>query len=228
MESDSYFTPEFFKFLKELRAHNEREWFERNKARYETAVRDPFLRLIAALGPPLRKINSDIVADPRPVGGSMMRIYRDMRFSRDKSPYKVSVAAHFSHQLGKRAPAPSYYLHFEPGNSRIGSGMWRPPPAALTQIRDAIVAGPRHWQRVTGNGEFRASCGMAGESLKRPPAGYDPDHPLIEDLKRKDFITSAPLSDEQVCAPDLLEKIASSFRATAPFMEFLGAAVGLR
>jgi uncharacterized protein (TIGR02453 family) len=228
MDSDSYFTPELFKFLKELRAHNERGWFERNKGRYETVVRDPFLQLIAALGPPLRKINPAIVADPRPVGGSMMRIYRDIRFSRDKSPYKVAVAAHFAHHLGKKAPAPSYYLHFAPGNSMIGSGMWRPPPAALTQIRDAIVADPRRWQRVTSNGAFRSSCGMAGESLKRPPAGYAPDHPLIEDLKRKDFITSADLTDEQVCAPDLFDMIVASFRATAPFMEFLDAAVGLK
>ena len=227
MDCDGYFTPELFKFLKELRAHNERGWFEGNKARYETAVRDPFSSLIAAIGPPLRKINPAIVADPRLVGGSMMRIYRDIRFSRDKSPYKVSVAAHFSHKMGKKAPAPAYYLHFEPGNSMIGAGMWHPPPAALTQIRDAIVADPRRWKRVTSDGPFRSSCGMMGESLKRPPAGYDAAHPMIEDLKRKDFITSAALTDEEVCAPDLLETIVGSFRATAPFMAFLGTAVGI-
>ena len=191
-------------------------------------MRDPFSSLIAAIGPPIRKINPAIVVDPRPVGGSMMRIYRDIRFSPDKSPYKVSVAAHFAHRQGKQAPAPSYYLHFEPGNSAIGAGMWHPPPAALTRIRDAIVADPRRWRRVTGDGEFRSSCGMRGESLKRAPAGYAPDHPLIADLKRKDFITSAPLTDEEVCAPDLLEMIVGSFRATAPFMAFLGNAVGLK
>jgi uncharacterized protein (TIGR02453 family) len=227
MDPDGYFTPELFKFLKELRAHNERVWFERNKARFERAVRDPFLHLIVALGAPLRKINPAIVADPRPVGGSMMRIYRDIRFSRDKSPYKVAVAAHFAHQLGKKAPAPSYYLRFEPGNSAIGAGMWHPPPTAVKQIRDAIVADPRRWRLVTSDREFGSSCGMRGESLKRPPAGYAPEHPLIEDLKRKDFITSASLSDEQVCAPDLLATIVGNFRATAPFMAFLGKAVGV-
>jgi uncharacterized protein (TIGR02453 family) len=228
MEAGGYFNPELFKFLTELRAHNEREWFERNKSRYDSAVREPFLRLIAALGPPLKKINPRIVVDPRPVGGSMMRIYRDIRFSRDKRPYKVSVAAHFRDMRRKDEAAPGYYLHFEPDHSMIGSGMWRPPSAALKGIRDAIVANPKRWQRVTNGADFRSSCGMAGESLKRPPAGYDPDHPLIDDLKRKDFITSAPLTDRQVCAPDLLETIVGGFRATAPFVEFLATAVGLK
>ena len=228
MESHAFFTPELFRFLKELRAHNEHGWFERNKPRYEKEVRDPFLHLIAALAAPLRKINPDIVADPRPVGGSMMRIYRDIRFSKDKSPYKTAVAAHFHHAQGKKAPAPSYYIHFGPDNSFVGSGMWHPPLEALTQIRDAIVADPKRWKRVTNGREFRAACGMAGESLKRPPAGYDPNHPLIEDLKRKDFITSTRLSDAEICAPDLLERIVESFRATAPFMDFLAGAVGLK
>jgi uncharacterized protein (TIGR02453 family) len=227
MSAETYFTSELFKFLTELRAHNERTWFEHNKPRYETAARDPFMRLISALGPPLRKINPRIVADPRPVGGSMMRIYRDIRFARDKSPYKTSIAAHFGYPQGKNVPAPAYYLHLEPGKSAIGSGMWRPPAGALKQIRDAIVADPKRWQRVSHVEEFRSSCGMMGESLKRPPAGYDPNHPLIEDLKRKDFTTSTPLTDKQVCSPDLLETILANFRATAPLVEFLASAIGL-
>jgi uncharacterized protein (TIGR02453 family) len=228
MDLGVYFTPELFKFLTELRAHNEREWFERNKVRYESAVRDPFLRLIAALGPPLRKINPPIVVDPSPVGGSMMRIYRDIRFSRDKSPYKTAVAAHFRYVGGKEEATPAYYLHFEPGHSMIGSGMWRPPAEALKGIRDAIVADSKRWERISKDADFRSSCGMAGESLKRPPAGYDPNHPLIDDLKRKDFTTSAALTDRQVYASDLLDTIVTSFRATAPFVEFLSAAVGRR
>ena len=228
MEAGGYFTPELFKFLTELHANNQREWFERNKPRYESAVREPFLRLIAALGPPLKKINPRIVVDPRPVGGSMMRIYRDIRFSRDKSPYKVSVAAHFRDARARDEGAPAYYLHFEPGSSMIGSGMWRPSATALKGIRDAIVAEPKRWQRITNGAVFGSSCGMAGESLKRPPAGYDPNHPLIDDLKRKDFAMSTPLADRQVCAPDLLETIVDGFRAAAPFVEFLASAVGIK
>jgi uncharacterized protein (TIGR02453 family) len=227
MEQHGFFSPDLFEFLDELRTHNERAWFERNKTRFEQSVREPFSRLIAALGPPLRKINPSLVADPRPAGGSMMRIYRDLRFSRDKSPYKTSIAAHFSNVRGKDLPAPAYYLHFAPGNSGIGAGMWRPPATALKEIRDAIVAEPQCWQRVIGNGEFRALCAMAGEALKRPPAGYDHNHPLIEDLKRKDFTIHTTLTNAQVLSTDLLETIVACFRATAPFMRFLSDAVGV-
>jgi uncharacterized protein (TIGR02453 family) len=179
------------------------------------------------LGEPLKKINPSMVADPRPVGGSMMRIYRDIRFSRDKSPYKTSVAAHFWHSQGKEGATPAYYLHLEPGHSMIGAGIWRPEPGTLKKIRDAIAADGKRWRRVTSAAEFRSSCGMAGESLKRPPAGYDANHPLIEDIKRKDFATSSPLEDRQVCGPDLMKVVTGAFRTAAPFLQFLSDAVGL-
>jgi len=227
MEQHSYFTDDVFRFLTELRQHNEREWFQRNKERYETAVRGPFISFIGDLGAPLKKINPYMIADPRPVGGSMMRIYRDIRFSRDKSPYKTSVSAHFWHSQGEEGATPAYYLHLEPGHSMIGAGIWRPEPGALKKIRDAIVADSKRWQRVTSATEFRSSCGMAGESLKRPPAGYDPKHPMIQDLKRKDFATSSPLDDQQVCGPDFMKTVLYAFRASAPFVQFLSDAIGL-
>jgi uncharacterized protein (TIGR02453 family) len=227
MEQHSYFTDDLFRFLEELRRHNERDWFQRNKERYETAVRGPFVSFIGDLGTPLKQINPHIVADPRPVGGSMMRIYRDIRFSRDKSPYKTSVAAHFRDARGKEGANPAYYLHLESGRSMIGAGLWRPEPGALKKIRDAIVADGKRWQRVTSAADFRSSCGMIGESLKRPPAGYDPKHPLIEDIKRKDFTTSSPLADSQVCGPDFMKSVLDAFRASAPFVRFLSEAIGL-
>ena len=182
MEQHSYFTDDLFRFLKELRLHNERDWFLRNKERYETAVRGPFISFIGDLGTPLKKINPHMIADPRPVGGSMMRIYRDIRFSRDKSPYKTSIAAHFWHSQGKEGVTPAYYLHLEPGQSMIGAGIWRPEAGALKKIRDAIVADSKAWQGYIC-GAVLLNLRMAGESLKRPPAGYDPKHPLIEDIK---------------------------------------------
>src|SRR5271170_6489971 len=108
MDNNRYFAPEAMQFLEELWQHNERDWFLGNKARYEEQVRDPFLRLIADLAPALKKISPYFVADPRPVGGSMMRIYRDTRFSKDKSPYKTSLAAHFWHSKGKDGATPAY------------------------------------------------------------------------------------------------------------------------
>ena len=220
MKSGKYFSEEFFKFLVELRVHNDRDWFLKNKARYETAVRDPFLHLIADLAPALEKVPPGFIADPRPVGGSMMRIYRDIRFSRDKSPYKTAVAAHFGLTAGKAA-MPALYLHLEPGNCGIGAGAWHPEPGPLKQIRDAIVASPQRWRKIISGKEFGSSCGMSGDALKRPPTGYDPDHPLIEDLKRKDFAISSSLSDDQVGSPGLLDEIVEKFRTAAPLVKFL-------
>jgi uncharacterized protein (TIGR02453 family) len=227
MEQHSYFTDELFRFLEELRHHNNREWFQQNKERYESAIRGPFISFIGDLGAPLKKINPYMIADPRPVGGSMFRIYRDIRFSRDKSPYKSSVAAHFWDSRGKEGATPAYYLHLEPGSSMIGAGIWRPQSEALKKIRDAIVADGKRWKRVTSSANFRSSCGMAGESLKRPPAGYDPHHPLIEDIKRKDFATSSALDDREVCGPDFMKAVLGAFRTSALFVEFLSDAIGL-
>jgi len=227
MSADLYFSTDLFKFLSELRAHNNRNWFERNKERYEMRVRDPLLRFIADLGPELRKINPHIVADPSPVRGSMMRIYRDIRFSKDKSPYKTSVAAHFWHEKAKEGAAPAYYLHLEPGRSLIGAGIWRPEPGALKKIRDAIVNDPRRWKRITSAQQLGAKCKMAGESLQRPPRGYDPNHSLIEDIKRKDFTVGRSLRDQEILGKDLKTIGLDSFRKTAPFVKFLSEAVGL-
>jgi uncharacterized protein (TIGR02453 family) len=225
--ADRHFTRESLKFLNELRAHNNRDWFQSHKERYETQVRDPMLRLIADLAPGLRKINPHMVADARPTGGSMMRIYRDIRFSKDKSPYKTAVAAHFWHGKAKDGAAPGYYMHIEPGRSLIGAGVWRPEPPALKMIRDAIVADSKRWQRVTAAAQRGSGCKMMGESLQRVPRGYDPDHPLAEDLKRKDFTLARPLADRQIMAPDFLALTLATFKQTAAFVEFLSEAVGL-
>lgn len=227
MANDGYFTPASLRFLQELRQHNERDWFLKNKQRYERMVRDPMLHLIGDLGPALRKIDPGLVADPRPVGGSMMRIHRDIRFARDKSPYKTFVAAHFRNAKGKDGSTPGYYLRIEPGHSMVGAGIWRPDSGALQQIRDAIVADPKRWQRITSGREFRTMCGMAGESLKRAPLGYDPNHHLIETIKRKDFATTSTLDDRQVCGPDLMAAVIRALRTTAPLVRFIAEAVGI-
>ncbi len=227
MYGQRYFTRETFEFLKDLVAHNNRDWFEANRERFEQSVRDPFLRLITDLQPHLKKINPQIVADPRPNGGSMMRIYRDIRFSKDKSAYKTSVAAHFWHAKGKGGATPAYYLRLAPGESFIGAGIWRPEPAALKGIRQAIVKQPKQWQEITTGRDFRSTCGLGGESLQRPPAGFDPNHLLIADIKRKDFVTSSKLTDKEVCADGFLVSVVENFRLTAPFVNFLSKAVGL-
>ena len=223
----AYFTPDLFRFLSELTLHNNRDWFQENKERYERSVRDPFLRFVAELGPRLKKISPYFVADPSPVGGSMMRIYRDIRFSKDKTPYKTAVAAHFWHAKGTEGATPAFYLRLQPGNSSAGGGIWRPEPGALKRIRNAIAEDGKTWKRIKDGREFRSSCGMTGESLKRPPPGFDADNPFIDDIKRKDFATTAPLDDRRVATASFMDDLLDSFATTSPFLKFLTKAVGL-
>jgi uncharacterized protein (TIGR02453 family) len=223
----SYFTPEFFQFLSQLKKNNTREWFNANKARYESSVRDPFLRFIADFAPLLENIGPHFIADPSPVRGSMMRIYRDIRFSKDKSPYKTAVAAHFWHEKGKEGATPTFYLHVEPGKSMVGAGIWRPEPKTAKKIRDAIAKDSEEWKTATTLREFRAAFKIGGEALKRPPHGYDRNHPLIEDIKRKDFVAGTTFRDSDVCSLNFQETLVKRLRILVPYTKFLTEAAGL-
>lgn len=226
--SQRFITPALFRFLRELKQNNRREWFLANKQRYENDVRPPLLKFIAAFGRHLNRISPRLVADPRPIGGSLLRVYRDTRFSTDKTPYKTMAGLHFRHAGGKDIHAPGYYLHLEPGEVFAGCGLWHPDGETLAKIRAAIVAQPAKWKRVTGARVLKKGTELAGDSLSRPPRGFDPDHPLIEDLKRKDFITVIPFSETQACSPNFLERFTAACKTVAPFMEFLTVATGLR
>jgi uncharacterized protein (TIGR02453 family) len=218
-----HFGPGFFRFLKDLKAHNHRDWFQANKPRYESEVKEPLLRFIADFGACLREISRNFDADPRPVGGSMFRIYRDTRFSRDKSPYKTAAAAHFPYRHGRKdVHAPGFYLHLEPGDCLGGGGLWHPDSAALQKVRERIVQRPKEWKAVVDQ-----EIAIEGDTLKRPPAGYDPAHPFIEDLKRKDIYTMTRFSEAEVCAPDFLDRYSQACRSAAPLVQFLTKALGL-
>lgn len=222
MPSQAYFTPALLEFLADLRGHNTREWFAKHKDQYERAARDPMLRFIADLGPRLRRISPHVTADARPVGGSMFRIHRDIRFSRDKSPYKTQLGAHFSHEHGGRdAPAPGFYLHIEPGRCRGGGGLWHPDGPSLSKIRARIVARPAEWSAV------RKRVDVEGEALKRVPAGFDAGHRHAEDLKLKDFYVMESFSDREVCSRGFMDRFLAVCRRTDPLMQFLTGALGL-
>jgi uncharacterized protein (TIGR02453 family) len=220
-----HFTPRLFDFLRELSRNNDRAWFAANKPRYERDVRDPMLRFIADFAPHLRRISPHFVADPRPVGGSMFRIYRDSRFSRDKSPYKTVASAQFRHARGKDVHAPGFYLHLEPGNVFAAVGLWRPEAEPLRLVREAIVDDPAAWRKAVGGKRFRESYELEGEVLKRPPRGFPPDHPLVEELKRKDFVATTSFETAETFEPDFLDRYVATARAAAPFMAFLTGAV---
>jgi uncharacterized protein (TIGR02453 family) len=167
------------------------------------------------------------VADARKSGGSLFRIYRDVRFSKDKSPYKTTAGIQFRHESGKDVHAPGFYLHLEPDAVFVGVGIWHPDNQTLNKIRDAIVENSARWQRIKSDPDFNEVFALGGESLKRPPKGYDPDHPFVEDLKRKDFIASTSLSEKETCQPEFIDRFAATCRASAPFVEFLTTAIGL-
>jgi uncharacterized protein (TIGR02453 family) len=215
-----YFSTTTFAFLRDLERHNERDWFLANKTRYERDARDPMLAFIRDVAPKLRKLSANFDVDPRPVGGSMMRIYRDVRFSADKSPYKTHLAAHFQHARCEGS-APGFYLRIGVGESLLGAGVWHPEPAALGRIRDAIADKTPEWRRAV------KGLKLDGEVLKRPPKGYDADHASIEDIKRKDFITGREFRDAEVCAADFLERFIEGCRTTAPLVRFLCGALKL-
>jgi uncharacterized protein (TIGR02453 family) len=177
---------------------------------------------IAAMAPRLRKVSKNFAADPRPNGGSMFRIYRDVRFAKDKRPYKEHAACHFRHSLGKDVHAPGFYMHFAPGEVFFGGGLWMPPPESLAKIRDAIAAKPAAWKKVMEERNFRRHFdAVKGEALTRPPRGFDPGHPYIEDLKRKSFFAMREADQELAASPALVDEVADTFAALSPLMNFL-------
>lgn len=214
------FSPALFRFLRELRDHNDREWFEANRARYEADLKDPMQAFIMAFDGPLRRLSRYYAADPRT---SMFRIHRDTRFSRDKSPYKLNVGAQFRHvQCAKDVHAPGFYLQLEPGNCFAAAGIWHPDAEALRKIRARIVSHEKAWKALK-----RAGIEVQGEALKRVPSGFPTDHPCAEDLKLKDIFTVAPLTEKEVCAPDFLDRYLARCRQGAPLVRFLAEALEL-
>ncbi len=224
---EPHFTPALFRFLRELKRHNDRRWFLANKERYERDVRGPLLRFIGDLAGPLGAVAPAIVADPRPIGGSMFRIFRDVRFAKDKAPYKTHAAAHFRHRAGRDVHAPGFYLHLEPGDVFFGAGIWHPDAEALKAIREGIIENADLWRRITRARAFRAACWFDGDVAKRTPVGVPADHPLLEDLLRKDFTVIGEVAEGDALKPDFLGRFVRFCRTVAGLNEFLARALNL-
>ena len=222
-----HFTPALFTFLKDLSANNDREWFQANKDRYVNSVQEPAIEFIIDAGPQLKKISPHFTAEAKTVGGSLFRIHRDTRFAKDKTPYKENTGVHFRHEAAKDAHAPGFYLHLQPGECFMGVGLWRPETKLAYQIRQHIADHPAEWKKATQGKRFTDVYEIGGDSLVRPPKGFDPDHPLIEDLKRKDFMASTRLSQKTVTSVGFLDEYVSLNKRSAPFMKFLCEAVGV-
>jgi len=208
------------KFLRELSENNNREWFEANKHRYESDVREPALAYIEAMAPRLAKVSPQFTASPKKVGGSLMRIYRDVRFSKDKTPYKTNVGIQFRHTAGKDVHAPGFYLHIDTKEVFLAAGIWRPDGETLRHMRMQIDDNQAEWKKlskaITGKG-----FDFGGESLKKPPKGFTAEHPLLDDLKRKDFIVAQNLKISAISKKELVADTAKLFAATKPLVRFI-------
>jgi uncharacterized protein (TIGR02453 family) len=220
----AHFTPALFKFLKDLKRHNDREWFAANRNRYAIDVEGPMLAFIGDFGSRLRGISPAYVADRRRMGGSMFRIHRDTRFSADKSPFKTNVAARFPHEARKKVDGvPSFYVSLMPGDCEGGGGVYHTAMPVLTRLRRHIVAEPKRWKAVLDTG-----LEVQGEQLKRAPAGFDAKHPFVDDLRRKDFYSLMEFTEEDVVASDFLDRFTNCCERVAPLIEFQTKALGLR
>ncbi len=213
-------------FLKKLAKNNDRAWFSEHKQRYEDDVRTPALQFIEVMGPQLKKhLSPHFLALPKKVGGSLMRVYRDTRFANDKTPLKTNVGIQFRHELGRDVHAPGFYVHIEPGNCFLGAGIWHPESKVLGAIREFIADNPNAWKQATGAPAFRRNWALVGDTLVRPPRGFDAGHELIVDLKRKDFIACMNFDDAEIGSPKFVDFTIRHYKQCAALMSYLCMAV---
>ena len=223
-----YFSDASYKFLRNLDRHNNKAWFAEHKHEYEEHVRQPFLRLIADLQPDLAQVSTHYLADPRTVGGSLYRIYRDTRYSGDKAPYKPWQGARLYHERRKQVPAPSFYIHLQPGASFIGAGLWGQPPEVQRRVRQFIFDNPGSWKATAHAPALRKRFGFdESDMLVRTPQGFPADFEFIDDLRHRNWVLLRHVDDAGMTSPRLRQTIAGDLSALRPFVDYLCAALDL-
>jgi uncharacterized protein (TIGR02453 family) len=225
-----HFTAATFRFLRELEENNDRAWWEQNKQRYIEDVRDPAVAFIADIAGGLATISPHFVADARSSGGSLMRPYRDIRFSADKTPYKTNVGIQFRHEAGKDVHAPGFYVHLEPSRCFAGAGLWSPETSVAAAIRRAIDEDPSGWGRAAHDAKFERTWSLGDQEedrLRRVPAGLKADHAYVDDLRLKSFVAGRRLTQREVTSADFTASMVKSFKETGPLVRFLCRAIGL-
>lgn len=212
------------KFLSSLKKNNNKPWFDEHRKDYEKAKADFYdltEQLIHALA------TSDASISHLAVKDCVFRINRDVRFSKDKTPYKSNMACYFN-KAGKKGNGAGYYLHIEPGNSMIAGGLWMPEGPILAKIRQEVDYNFSEWKKITGTTHFKKTFVNGVESsdkLVRPPKGYDDTNPAIEYLKMKSFIVKKPLQDIDLQRKDLVTLVTKTFNSLTPFINFLNMAI---
>ena len=213
------FSPEARKFLHNLSNNNNREWFQAHKATYEEHLRTPLLRLVTALNYALEQFSPGYSIEPRK---AIYRIYRDVRFSKDKNPYKTHAAAIFPPQeLPKHATA-GYYFHFSADELLVGGGVYAPGSSELQKIRQQIAENPAELRNILKEGQFKKTYGqLEGEQLKRTPRGFLPDHPAADLLVYKQFLAGVTLPSKEIETSAIGNQINRLFRIIAPLIHYL-------
>tara|TARA_B100001123_G_scaffold353553_1_gene405605 strand:+ start:949 stop:1641 length:693 start_codon:yes stop_codon:yes gene_type:complete len=213
------FTKDTLKFLRALKRHNERDWFNAHKANYEAHVKAPMLAIIKRLATDFPQIAPDLVASPR----SMYRIYRDTRFSPDKTPYKTHVSAAFSHQRLLKNESAGLYFHLSPTELWIGGGLYAPQTPQLHRIREHIVANLQRFGSLAESPAVKRLGGVRGERLQRVPRGFPKDHKAADYLRLKQYLIGDQLDAEKALSPRFYDMLVRRFTTIAPFIHFLNA-----
>lgn len=220
------FPREGIAFLKKLKKNNTRPWFQQHKQEYEDFVRFPMQCLVASLRERMAGIAPEIVFNPK---SSLFRVYRDVRFSRNKAPYKTNIAASFEVRNTGRSPVemPGLYIGIEPGAIFVGGGLYMPAPLQLKTIRKAMTKDSAGFLEIINARRFKSQFGgVQGEKLSRAPLGYPADHPIIEHLKLKQFYVGKEYEDESACYhTSFLTRIVRVFSDTIPFVRWLSTAL---
>lgn len=211
-------------FLKELKKNNNKPWFDASRKKYEAAKED-LLQMVAALIKNCAKFDPTLASlAPK---DCVFRINRDVRFSKDKSPYKTNMAAYFNKD-GKKGLGAGYYLHIEPGQAFVAGGIWMPETAGLAAIRQEIDYSFADFKKVTGSSTFKKCFpdGMdTSNSLSRPPKGYDENNSAVEYLKLKSFVVRKKFTDKEMLSKTFVQDVAKTFAAIKPLVDFINRAV---
>lgn len=209
-------------FLKKLKKNNNREWFGKHKSEFEDHVKLPMQSFIQAMKQPMTALAPEIQVDPKK---SLFRIYRDIRFSKNKSPYKTHVAAVF-HLRGHWEQSAGYYIHIEPGEVFLGGGIYMPDGNQLKNIRRAIAEQSQEFLSIVEHKTFKKRFGeLKGEKLQRCPLGYSPDHPMVEWLKFKQFFGYVTWDEKECYTPKLVNKVIDAYKDLLPLLRFLNSAL---
>jgi uncharacterized protein (TIGR02453 family) len=228
------FRQETLAFLRGLKKNNRRDWFEAHRPQYVRDVLEPMRAIIEELDVRFADVAPEYVGDPK---RSMFRIYRDVRFSKDKSPYKAHAALWVYHRapgrgVGKEIDGGAgFYLHVEPGASLVAGGLWMPPRPSLAKVRDRLTDDPRGWEKIVSAPAFRRRFGKLSDDeegilLKRLPRGYQPGHPAERWLRYNSFTAHRAYTDAEILSPKLVDRAMKDFALLVPMCRWLNAALG--